>query len=87
LIERSVLLATGNEITEFDISNDVPAIKKENDTEILSMADMEKEHILNVLKAANGKVFGPGGAAEMLKISPSTLYSKMKKLNIKQGYF
>lgn len=87
LVERSVLMATENEITAFDITTDFPALKKENDCEILSLADMEKEHIMNVLKIADGKVFGAGGAAEILKISPSTLYSKMKKLNIKQGYF
>ncbi|MBF4515535.1 sigma-54-dependent Fis family transcriptional regulator [Flavobacterium sp. ANB] len=87
LVERSVLMATENEIKTFDITRDFPAPKKENDSEILSLADMEKEHIMNVLKIADGKVFGPGGAAEILKISPSTLYSKMKKLNIKQGYF
>jgi DNA-binding NtrC family response regulator len=87
LVERSVLMATENEITAFDITINFPAAKKENDNEILSLADMEREHIMNVLKVADGKVFGAGGAAEILKISPSTLYSKMKKLNIKQGYF
>ena len=87
LIERSVLLVTKNEITEFDILNDFPAAKKESDATILPMEEMEREHIMNALKMCNGKVYGAGGAAELLKISPSTLFSKIKKLQIKQGYF
>jgi hypothetical protein len=31
----------------------------------------------------NGKIHGPGGAAELLKINPSTLRSKIKKLGIR----
>jgi two-component system response regulator HydG len=87
LIERSVLLATGNEIEEFDILQDFPTAKKEAENGILSMEDMEREHIMNALSLCNGKVYGAGGAAELLKISPSTLFSKIKKLKIKQGYF
>lgn len=89
LIERNVLLATGNEISEFDIpQNTAPKSSHEPQNQaILSMEDMEREHIMNTLKLCNGKVFGPGGAAETLKIPASTLYSKMKKLKIQQGYF
>ena len=88
LIERNVLLATENEITEFDMPQTTTTTSKKTDEKvILSMEDMEREHIMNALKVCNGKVFGPGGAAETLKISASTLYSKMKKLNIQQGYF
>ena len=87
LIERSVLLTSKNEIAEFEILKDFPLAKKEADTTILSMEEMEREHIMNALKMCNGKVYGAGGAAELLKISPSTLFSKIKKLQIKQGYF
>jgi transcriptional regulator with GAF, ATPase, and Fis domain len=47
---------------------------------------MERDHILAVLKKTNGKIWGPGAAAEMLKIPPSTLKSKMKKLGITRAY-
>lgn len=87
LIERSILLATGNEIDEFDLLQDFPTAKTTTDNGILSMEDMEREHIMNALNLCNGKVYGTGGAAELLKISPSTLFSKIKKLKIKQGYF
>jgi len=87
LIERNVLLASKNEILEFEILNDFPVAKKELETTILSMEEMEREHIMNALKMCHGKVYGAGGAAELLKISPSTLFSKIKKLNIRQGYY
>ena len=34
------------------------------------------------LQACSGKVFGPGGAAEMLDIKPTTLASRIKALGI-----
>jgi transcriptional regulator with GAF, ATPase, and Fis domain len=49
--------------------------------------DNERDHIITVLKKCNGKIWGPGGAAEILKVPPSTLQSKMKKLDIlKENY-
>lgn len=86
LIERNVLLAKTDEIKKFDLpSNTVNSIL-ENSGKMKSMEEMEKEHIMNALQSCNGKVSGIGGAAELLKIQPQTLYSKMKKLGIKQDY-
>jgi transcriptional regulator with GAF, ATPase, and Fis domain len=42
-------------------------------------------HIQRALQKANGTVHGPGGAAAILGINPSTLRSKMKKLGIFYG--
>lgn len=87
LIERNVLLAKTNEIEKFDLSSIAPIVSLEIVTDkIKSMEEMEKEHIMNALQMCNGKVSGIGGAAELLKLQPQTLYSKMKKLGIKQGY-
>ena len=86
LIERNVLLAKTNEIEKFDLPvNNAPTLEI-NSGKMKSMEEMEKEHIMNALQICDGKVSGPGGAAELLKIQPQTLYSKMKKLGIKQGY-
>jgi len=40
-------------------------------------------YIQQALSAANEKIYGPGGAAELMGINPSTLRSKMKKHGIK----
>jgi transcriptional regulator with GAF, ATPase, and Fis domain len=47
-----------------------------------SMAD----HIQEALNQCHGKIHGPGGAAELLEINPSTLRKRMDKLNIPYGY-
>lgn len=42
----------------------------------------DREAIINVLKQTNGKVSGPGGAAELLGMKPSTLASRISALGI-----
>ncbi|MDJ1483023.1 sigma-54 dependent transcriptional regulator [Cytophagaceae bacterium YF14B1] len=86
LMERSVLLATGSRIEEVPLPSVSFLPSQEQPTHIKTMDEMERDHILNALKICGGKVFGPGGAAEILNLPPATLYSKMKKLGIKQGY-
>ncbi len=39
-------------------------------------------HIMRALEQAGGKIIGPGGAAELLGLHPSTLRGKMRKLRI-----
>ena len=41
------------------------------------------DHIRHTLDETGGRIAGPGGAAEVLKINPSTLRSRMKKLGIR----
>ena len=43
-------------------------------------------HIKKALSLSRGKIHGPGGAAELLKIHPSTLRKRMDKLSIAYGY-
>ena len=44
--------------------------------------DKSGDHIITTLKSCNWKVYGPGGAAELLDMNVSTLNSRMKKLGI-----
>ena len=44
--------------------------------------DVERRHILSVLQRTDWRVAGKGGAAEVLGLKRTTLYSKMKKLGI-----
>lgn len=86
LIERNVLLAKTNEIEKFDLPSVALTSSEFNTGKMKSMEEMEKDHIMSALAQCDGKVSGTGGAAELLKMQPQTLYSKMKKLGIKQGY-
>ncbi|NVJ20118.1 MULTISPECIES: sigma 54-interacting transcriptional regulator [Myxococcus] len=49
---------------------------------VLTLAAVQREHILRVLSLTRGRVYGPGGAAALLGLKPSTLQSRMKKLGI-----
>ncbi len=53
--------------------------------ESTTLEDVTKSHIHNMLGQTNGKVHGPGGAAELLGLNPSTLRNKMNKLGIRYG--
>jgi formate hydrogenlyase transcriptional activator len=50
-----------------------------------SLADTEREHIIAVLKQTGWRVEGPSGAAGILKLNPSTLRSRMKKLGVERS--
>lgn len=81
VIERGTILSTGPNfrIPELGIGKDAdPA------DESLSLQEVEKRHIINVLNRTNWKIRGPGGAAELLEIHPSTLHFRMKKLGIQK---
>ncbi|MBK9753566.1 MAG: sigma 54-interacting transcriptional regulator [Nannocystis sp.] len=48
----------------------------------LTLDQAQAQHIRRALQRAHGRIYGPGGAAELLAVKPSTLQSKMKKLGI-----
>ena len=88
LIERSVLLAKGSVIEDMLL----PTVEKKDgisvaeETAMKTIAENERDYIISVLRKCNGRIWGPGAAAEILNINPSTLKSKMKKLGIRKEY-
>jgi DNA-binding NtrC family response regulator len=84
LIERSVLLNRGLIIDHIAIANNTtsPAENPMENTRVKSIDDNERDYILSVLKKCNGRISGPGGAAELLEVPSTTLNSKMKRLGI-----
>ncbi|RYG47647.1 MAG: DNA-binding response regulator, partial [Chitinophagaceae bacterium] len=88
LIERGVLLCRGTILDEIAL----PIIAR-NEAEhapgasnLKTIEENERDHIISVLRQCNGKIWGSGAAAEVLNIHPSTLKSRMKKLGIKKEY-
>lgn len=92
LIERSVLMS--NEPILQNLSFISPLLAKEGQQQapetaggqVKTIAEMEREHILSVLRTCKGRVSGSGGAASLLNLPASTLKSKMKKLGIEKIY-
>jgi PAS domain-containing protein len=49
---------------------------------LTQLRDQERAHILAVLNQANGKIYGPEGAAALLRLPPTTLVSRLRKYGI-----
>jgi formate hydrogenlyase transcriptional activator len=65
-------------------ASEVPARTERSMTAIdqESLDDVQRLHIVNVLKSTKGVVEGARGAATVLGMNPNTLRSRMKKLGI-----
>jgi len=78
VIERA-LIGSNDKRLNFDF---LP--KPENHSnKSLSFEENERAHIIKILEQSKWKINGPNGAAEILKLNPQTLRSKMHKLKIK----
>ena len=49
---------------------------------ISTLDEAERDHILRALEATGWRIEGPKGAAALLKLHPSTLRFRMKKLGL-----
>jgi predicted ATPase/transcriptional regulator with GAF, ATPase, and Fis domain len=84
VVERAAILAT-SPLVEVPMhllaptAPDLPASR--------TLEDLEREHILSVLKGTAGVIEGPRGAAGVLGMHPNTLRSRMKKLGIDRPRF
>jgi transcriptional regulator with GAF, ATPase, and Fis domain len=54
----------------------------EGEGDLLTLDEAMSRQIRQALQRSNGKVSGPGGAAQLLGINPTTLRSRMRKLGI-----
>lgn len=82
IIERAVIVAPG---TMLEITADTlapPTGDSSGEGQSLSLEDIERQHIVSVLKKTDWVIDGPRGAALILNLHPNTLRSRMKKLGI-----
>ena len=76
-VERAIITSQGDKLQfAFD------QIQETENLEGRSMEDMQRQSILKTLEECDWKINGSDGAASRLKMHPSTLRSKMKKLAI-----
>lgn len=93
LVERAVITTRGDTL---NLSASLQALRRGDRTDegrsfrgerIISFEAMQKQYIIEALKRTNGKVTGPGGAAELLQLNGRTLMSKMNKFGIDRNKF
>ncbi len=83
IIERAVILtSTPNlKIPQLNFLSNEQNIEKP----LLTMAAMERQHIIDVLQQTQWQVSGENGAAVILEMHPNTLRSRMSKLGIRRS--
>jgi DNA-binding NtrC family response regulator len=91
ILEQCVILNDGRSKLELKRSLSANSTEPVTKANIKTLEDFknfqvqtEREYIISALKKTNGRIRGINGAAEILKIKPTTLESKMVKLNIKK---
>jgi DNA-binding NtrC family response regulator len=84
VIERAVISSSGPKLRLADELLCRPTAPVNGNGPLKSLQEIETEYILRVLERSNQRVDGPKGAAAVLKINPSTLRSRMRKLGIKK---
>ncbi len=83
VIERAMIMSSGAalQLPQPDLNQ---PLKPTAPSVIRTLADAERDHILNVLRQVNGVVGGRHGAAAHLGVARTSLLSKMRRLGIEQ---
>jgi len=94
ILEQSVVLNDGKAKLQLDRKLSSPTSKPPVHAGINTFEQIkhvqretEREYIASILKKTKGRIRGANGAAALLNIKPTTLESKMAKLNIKKQDF
>jgi DNA-binding NtrC family response regulator len=94
VMERAMILAQNGRRLHFGLGRDErkaatkagsarPKITVRTRNEL---REEERRNILAALQQTHGKIFGPGGAAELLGMRPTTLASRLRGLGLEKRY-
>lgn len=77
VIEHAVIVSSTDTLNVRLPDNGKPESKA-----VMTLEETESSHIRNILQLTGWRIKGEGGAAQLLGMNPSTLYSRMLKLGI-----
>ena len=75
VIERAVIVTSGEKLN-------VELPRSQNAVRTRTLGEAECQHIVSVLNTTGWRIKGPVGAAAILGMKPSTLYTTMRRLHI-----
>jgi transcriptional regulator with GAF, ATPase, and Fis domain len=78
VIERGLILSTGTELRLDGVFEGLSERAEPGE----SLEEVERAHVLHVLERCHWRITGSGHAAEILRMRPSTLRSRLKRLGI-----
>lgn len=93
VIERALITAQDNNLN-IDLPDDASssATQRQLDVQVNAailtdeqVRTLERDNTLSALRACHGKLFGKDGAAQLLGLKPTTLASRLKRLQIDPG--
>ncbi len=93
-VERALILSRGGPISFKDLlrapitgraAAEPPGAPRAAQEEVLALDEVVSGHIQKVLAITEGRIGGEKGAARVLKVNPSTLRKRMRKLGIPYG--
>jgi PAS domain S-box-containing protein len=87
LLEHAVITSDNGilQLPETSSPDSPPETNASNAFSPISLDDVQRRHITHVLDHTVGRIEGPGGAAEILGLKPSTLRHRIKKLGIQRS--
>jgi chemotaxis protein methyltransferase CheR len=85
VIEQGVLVSEGGTLRLAETLAAARRVPAAEDDRLGTLEEVERGHILKVLLATRWKLEGRTGAAEILGLKPSTLRSRMQKLDLQRA--
>ena len=83
IIERAVIISSGSQLVLGDWLPKKQAVLQSS--KAMPLNEVERDHIVEILESTKWRIRGKNGAAEKLGLKPTTLESKMKKLEIERA--
>jgi len=80
VLQRAIIVSRDGALTLGDTWQ--PAIETSLSAGDATLTEVERRHIVRVLGDVRWRIEGPGGAAQILGLKPSTLRSRMQKLGV-----
>ena len=79
VVERAMILSKGS-----TLQAEVPSVSRSTSAQPMTLAEVERRHILDVLTKTAWRIRGNNGAAEILDVKPTTLESRIAKLGLQR---
>ena len=84
IVERALILWRGGPLDGSALLGEPPAATRVAPASAVTLEDVERRHIHDVLRATDWRIEGERGAARILGLNPSTLRGRMRKLGIRK---
>jgi len=84
-VQRAVIVCRGPAIQVRDIVLETEREDKDSSEEVVTLEEVERQHIQKVLERMGWVIRGPHGAAALLGLNEATLRFRMKKMGIRRS--